>query len=341
MDRRPTVPDRVRETEPPDQVKIPEWAREHAQGVYSRQTIIEQRTQIVTPDRRLAAPYDYYGSQGGYQYQQAPSREYFVRYYGQPGSYQGGYDNGCWSQYQQYYWRQYQQYYWQQYQNYYWQQYYRGGQQQWGDWRGYGGCGCGCGGSACGGAYRRYPQQGWSYRQDGGYWNGYQERYEQERYWEQRRYDPRYDRRPGQDVRETWRYEQNPFWPRLKTTIDSMVGHSIREYDPRIPENLGCARFVSAAVQRAYGLPITDAGVTGLERSLKKHGFVAVPFDQAQPGDVIIAHRRPGEKGHAAIYYGDGQIANNASYKRRIVVESANKFDSPEYVSVKAYRRVS
>lgn len=323
-------------------MQVPEWARDYAEGVYSRQTVIEQRSRMVTSDRPLAFPYDYYGCQGLDQYQ-APYREYFVRYYGQPGGYQGSYDNRSWSQYRQYYWQQYQ--------NYYQQQYYRGGHQPLGHWRQYGyggGCCCPCGGLAWGSSwrgYRAYPQQDWSYWQDGPYRHSYQERYQeryqQERYWEQHRYDPRYDRRPGQDVRQTWRYEQNPFWLRLKTTIDSMVGHSIREYDPRIPDNLGCARFVSAAIQRAYGLPIYDAGVSGLESSLKKHGFVAVPFDQAQPGDVIIAHRRPGEKGHAAIYYGEGQIANNASYKRRIVVESASKFYSPEYVSVKAYRRVS
>lgn len=143
------------------------------------------------------------------------------------------------------------------------------------------------------------------------------------------------------DVRQTYRYGQDPFWPRMSYTIDSMVGKSIRQYDPSIPENLGCARFVSAVLQRTYGLPITDAGIDGLEQSLRTYGFVAMPLSEARPGDIIIGHRAPGEPGHAAIYVGDNQIANNNSFKLRISVDYINKFYAPEFTSVVAYRRLS
>ncbi|MBI4532668.1 MAG: C40 family peptidase [Candidatus Melainabacteria bacterium] len=143
------------------------------------------------------------------------------------------------------------------------------------------------------------------------------------------------------DVRQTYRYDQDPYWPRMNYTIDSMVGDSIRQYDPRVPENLGCARFVSAVLQRTYGLPITDASVDGLEQSLQSNGFVAMPLSQARPGDIIIAHRAPGKPGHAAIYMGNNEVANNNSFKLCISIDPINKFYAPEYQSVVVYRRLS
>ncbi len=129
-------------------------------------------------------------------------------------------------------------------------------------------------------------------------------------------------------------------WARLSSTVQGMVGHSTLEYNRNVPENLGCATFVSAALSRAYGLPIKDTGVASLESTIKKNNFQQVSLDQIRPGDVIIGHRGPGDYGHAAIYMGDGQIANNNSGKRRVSIDSVNKFNNPSFKQVRAYRYV-
>ena len=158
-----------------------------------------------------------------------------------------------------------------------------------------------------------------------------------------------YQQNPYQSRYPTWQQygpptgaygSANPDWPREAAVIRTMIGHSIREYDPRVPETLGCARFVSEALHRATGLPIADAGVDALEADLRRFHYVPVPLSQVQPGDVIIAHRHPGQPGHAAIYVGNGMVANNSSYQRRIAIDSVSKFNSRQYVSVVAYRRV-
>jgi hypothetical protein len=129
-------------------------------------------------------------------------------------------------------------------------------------------------------------------------------------------------------------------WQRSSQVINSMVGHSIQDYDKSIPERLGCARFVSLVLHKADGLPIYDIGVENLESSLRRHGFKQLPISKAKPGDVIIAHRYGNDYGHAAIYVGNGQVANNSSKQRRIAIDSATKFNSPEYQSVCVYRKV-
>src|SRR5579885_3400746 len=158
-----------------------------------------------------------------------------------------------------------------------------------------------------------------------------------------------YQQNPYQSRYPTWQQygpptgaygSANPDWPREAAVIRTMIGHSIREYDPRVPETLGCARFVSEALHRATGLPIADAGVDALEADLRRFHYVPVPLSQVQPDDVIIAHRHPGQPGHAAIYVGNGMVANNSSYQRRIAIDSVSKFNSRQYVSVVAYRRV-
>jgi len=156
-------------------------------------------------------------------------------------------------------------------------------------------------------------------------------------------YDNRDYGYPGQggtynDYGQYYGDSSNPYWGRMSSTIQSMVGHSIREYDPRVPETLGCARFVSAALNRAYGLPIYDSGCQSLASTLKRSGFVTVSFNQLQAGDVIIGDRGAGEHGHAAIYVGNGMIANNNSNKRRVSVDSINKFYSRDFQKVTVYR---
>jgi hypothetical protein len=129
-------------------------------------------------------------------------------------------------------------------------------------------------------------------------------------------------------------------WQRTDKVIKSMVGHSIQDYDSSIPETLGCARFVSVVLKKADNLPTKDATVEGLENDLRRFGFKKLSLSQAQPGDVIIAHRYGDSPGHAAIYVGDDMIANNSSKQRKIAIESVNKFHSSEYKSVFIYRKV-
>lgn len=224
--------------------------------------------------------------------------------------------------------------------------------------------------------YRR-PEPGWRQHVDGRYSDPFglnrdngsgrddyyyqeQQRYYEEqqrrayeeqvrRYYEQQRYElPQSDyqryrddfrnRNQGRDRFSNTGYENNLYSQRTRDMVYSMLGRSIRQYDPSIPERLGCARFVSVALNRATGLNIHDANVNGLERSLINNGFVAVPLSQARAGDVIIAKRGAGKHGHAAIYMGDGKIANNSSSSRVIKIDSVNKFNNRSYVSAVAYR---
>jgi hypothetical protein len=135
------------------------------------------------------------------------------------------------------------------------------------------------------------------------------------------------------------RYNNNGDWQRMSYTIRSMVGHSVREYDPRVTEEMGCAAFVSAAVSRSTGCRIDATGCDDLKRQLVQNGYRPIPVSQAQPGDPIVASRGGGRHGHAAIYVGDGKVANNSSYQHRITVDDASKFNSPEFQSVVAFTR--
>ncbi|HEY9678067.1 MAG TPA: hypothetical protein V6C76_08650 [Drouetiella sp.] len=142
------------------------------------------------------------------------------------------------------------------------------------------------------------------------------------------------------DYRQQGYYNNNEDWQRMRSTLQSMLGSAPSEYNRNVPDDLGCATVVSAALRRSYGLRINDTNVNGLENSLRQNGFEAIPIQDAQPGDCIIGHRRNGQHGHAAIYVGDGKIVNNSSAKGRVVVASLNNFASSSYESVVAYRRV-
>jgi hypothetical protein len=163
----------------------------------------------------------------------------------------------------------------------------------------------------------------------------YQPRYEDQRYYNNDQY---YDR--NQAYGQWGRGGNATDFNRLNYTISGMVGHSIREYHRGVPESLGCAAFVSAALRQTYGMRISDTNCVGLERTLQRQGFVAVPINQAQPGDVVIGHRGGGRAGHAAIYMGGDRIANNSSGQRRIVVDGIGKFFKGDFRSVTAYRKV-
>lgn len=129
-------------------------------------------------------------------------------------------------------------------------------------------------------------------------------------------------------------------WIRMRSTLQSMLGRSPREFNRNVPEDLGCATIVSAALRRAHGVNINDTSVKGLEQSLRRNGYEAIPIQYAKPGDCIIAHRGGGRHGHAAIYVGDGKVVNNSSAQGRVVVAPLKNFASRDYQTVVAYRRV-
>ena len=123
------------------------------------------------------------------------------------------------------------------------------------------------------------------------------------------------------------------------TVINSYLGHSINEYDRTVPVRLGCARAVSLVLERTYGLPIREQSCERLEDTIKSYGWEQVDPRNIQPNDVIIGQRAPGMKGHSAIYLGNDQIFNNNSNSGVMQIESAGKFRSNEFVSVRVYRK--
>lgn len=128
-------------------------------------------------------------------------------------------------------------------------------------------------------------------------------------------------------------------WLRMRATLQAMLGHSPSEFNRNVPDDLGCATIVSAALRRAHGVNIHDTNVDGLENSLRRNGYRAIPIRFAQPGDCIIAHRYGNRHGHAAIYVGNGKVVNNSSAEGCVTVAPISKFASNDYESVVAYRR--
>ena len=157
-----------------------------------------------------------------------------------------------------------------------------------------------------------------------------------------------YDRYGRQDQYDRYgRYDQydrygrgggDQYWNSLAGTIQTMLGRSIREFDPRVPETRGCASFVSAALRNSFNINIRDTNCQGLENSLRRNGFQQVDIRDLRPGDIIIGNRSGSQPGHAAIYAGDGMVAQKSSGKRRITVESANVFNGKSFQRVVAYR---
>lgn len=133
-------------------------------------------------------------------------------------------------------------------------------------------------------------------------------------------------------------YGRDPYWNQLAGTIERMLGCSVRQFNRNVAENRGCATFVSAALRHSFNLDIHDTSVRGLEQSLRRNGFQQVDLRDLRPGDIIVGNRHGNQAGHAAIYAGDGKVAQNSSSKRRITVESANVFASRSFQRVVAYR---
>lgn len=189
----------------------------------------------------------------------------------------------------------------------------------------------------------RYNRYDYGQQYDDGQY-GYQNRYSQNQYQQYRypngRYADQYDDRYyGNDYYGNSNRGGSD-WMRMRATLQSMLGHSPREFNRNVPDDLGCATIVSAALRQAHGVNIRDTSVNGLENSLRRNGYQAIPIQYAQPGDCIIAHRGGDRHGHAAIFVGDGKVVNNSSAQGRVVVAPLQNFASRDYQSVVAYRRV-
>lgn len=65
--------------------------------------------------------------------------------------------------------------------------------------------------------------------------------------------------------------------------------------------NLGCAASVSSVLRDAGVARVDELAVTGLAQKLRSQGWEARPFNQRQPGDVIIALGSAGRHGHTGI----------------------------------------
>ena len=134
------------------------------------------------------------------------------------------------------------------------------------------------------------------------------------------------------------RGRQDQYWNCLAGTIQQMLGRSVREFDPRVSERRGCATFVSAALRNSFNINIRDTNCRGLETSLRQNGFQQVDLRELRPGDVIIGNRSGDQPGHAAIYAGDGKVAQNTSSTGRISVANASVFNGRSFQRVVAYR---
>lgn len=143
-----------------------------------------------------------------------------------------------------------------------------------------------------------------------------------------------YDQIPYQDQ---YRYDQSQ---NFTVALQSLIGRSVPEFDRTVPARLGCARAVSLALERAYGVPTRAQGCAALEREIQQYGWVQVDPKQIQPGDVIVAHRQPGDYGHAAIFVGNNLVYNNNSNSGRIQLDNVSKFRSREFVRVNVYRKM-
>lgn len=191
----------------------------------------------------------------------------------------------------------------------------------------------------------RYQRNDYGQQYDGGQYD-YQNRYGQNQYQQYRypneRYADQYNDRSNSGRNHGNDYYGNGEgdWMRMRSTLQSMLGRSPREFNRNVPDDLGCATIVSAALRQAHGVNIRDTSVRGLENSLRRNGYEAVPIQYAQPGDTIIAHRGGNKHGHAAIYVGDGKVVNNSSAKGKVVVAPLQNFASRDYQSVVAYRKV-
>lgn len=129
---------------------------------------------------------------------------------------------------------------------------------------------------------------------------------------------------------------------RMQEIAKQLEGKEITRYDRNVTIDLGCTRAVTLVAGNAYGMPdrMNEIGNAKLEEDLPKMGFVQIPWEERRAGDVMVAHRNPGEKSHAAIYMGHGRIFNNSSIKGIMTTESEAKLYDDQYKHIVVWRKV-
>lgn len=204
--------------------------------------------------------------------------------------------------------------------------------------------------------YRR-PDQDWQRQQD---WIRRQQEIERQQEWQrqqlerQRRQQYPNDRQQYPNDRQQYPNDRQQYPndrqqypndrtreamdPRLNESINYYLGKKVSRFDRTVPDELGCARAVALALEKAYGIDIRSQGTDNLDQTLRKYGWTEVDSRGIKSGDVIIG-RRANRPGHAAIYVGGNEIFNNDSNAKQMQIDSLDKFRSPEFVTVKVYRK--
>lgn len=137
-----------------------------------------------------------------------------------------------------------------------------------------------------------------------------------------------------------WSDNQMAAYRSLVNVTSNLDQRSLKEFDPNIDPDVGCARAVSLAVSQAYGVNVNEVNVNRLESRLRGLGFQEVNSTRdIKPGDVILAYRPNNDYSHSAIYMGNGMIFNNDSETQLMRQQSINKFNSAEFNKFVVLRR--
>lgn len=137
-----------------------------------------------------------------------------------------------------------------------------------------------------------------------------------------------------------WSDNQMAAYRSLVNVTNNLDQRSLKEFDPNIDPDVGCARAVSLAVSQAYGVNVNEVNVNRLESRLRGLGFQEVNSTRdIKPGDVILAYRPNNDYSHSAIYMGNGMIFNNDSETQLMRQQSINKFNSAEFNKFVVLRR--
>jgi hypothetical protein len=131
----------------------------------------------------------------------------------------------------------------------------------------------------------------------------------------------------------------SPHWEKTRQIIDSYLTNQSKPNADRkiseflaspkerelIPNDLGCAKLISLAIHRIYGIKTQAVNTVELEKDIVRSGNCYLlnpdprrsPFERIMPGDIIIASRGEGQPGHAAIYAGTAPDTDFPIYYRR------------------------
>lgn len=137
-----------------------------------------------------------------------------------------------------------------------------------------------------------------------------------------------------------WSDNQLAAYRSLVNVTNNLDQRSLKEFDPNIDPDVGCAKAVSLAISQAYGVNVNEVNVNRLEGRLRGLGFQEVNSTRdIKPGDVILGYRPNNDFSHAAVYMGNGMIFNNDSETQLMRQQSINKFNSAEFNKFVVLRR--